>query len=349
MGKRETVDEQVTRIRREAEEKRAQIEDAKTRISPVSLDSGHPASCITTKAQFRVVDDFLAVVDGRENLPKAMKLARSLIHDFESVVVVRERSEKDISKSHRAMSKSFNMDMFGGGQPEAYLFPRSQQNKYIYYRPTLASFQQYKNKRFGFFARRAFGEDIDALSRAVGEAFPEYLNTTVKRNSSINNASKPGWIHTDGPFKVEELMQHHFLPKKLVKVIEKEKPDILPGEATITMVLNDRDPCSDKDENPLSGAGTILFNSRQNLKGKFFQEAKDAVGHQVRDGDIPIIRGEGWPVHPVTQKPRLAGNHAASMDNRFGVNNHGGRMLALATSKVCYVHPRVRDLLELRT
>jgi hypothetical protein len=345
MGRKESVLEQSIRLRKEGEEKRALIEAARAQTRMIDIESGDPACDITTKAPFRVIDDFLAVVDGREDLAQAMKLARNLLHDFEAVTVIRDRSEKDIAKSYRAMSASFDKDMFGSGPKEAFIFPRPDRNKYMVYRPTMLSSKQYTHKQFGFFARCSFGADIDDFARAAGEAFPEYLNTTVKRNSADNGSSKPGWVHTDGPYNVEETLKHYYLDPKFLKDKEAEQIDVLPGEATITMVLNDREGESDKLD-PLGGAGTILINSRAGLCGEFFHGADDTIGYQAYDGDIVVMRGEGWPDHPVTGEPRAAANHAAALDNKYGVPNHAGRMIALATSKVCYVHPRVRDLIE---
>lgn len=345
MGRKESVSELSIRLQKEGEEKRALIEAARASTRMISLKSGDPACDIKTKAPFRVIDDFIAVVDGRENLPQALKLARNLLHDFEAVAVIRDRSQKDMAKSYQAIGSSFDKAMFGSGPKECFIFPWAARNKYMIYRPTLLSSTQYTHKRFGFFARRSLGADIDDFARATGEAFPEYLNTTVKRNSGLNGSSKPGWIHTDGPYNVEETLKHYYLEAKYLEAKEAEQIEVLPGEATITMVLNNRESESDKLD-PLGGAGTILINSRAGLRGEFFRGANDTIGYQAHDGDIVVMRGEGWPDHPVTGQPRAAANHAASLDNKYGAPTHAGRMIALVTSKVCYVHPRVRDLIE---
>jgi len=98
MGRKESVLEQTIRLRKEGDEKRALIEATRKRTRMINLESGDTACDITTKTQFRVIDDFLAVVDGRENLPQAMKLARSLLPDFEAVSVISDRSDKDIAR-----------------------------------------------------------------------------------------------------------------------------------------------------------------------------------------------------------------------------------------------------------
>jgi len=347
MGRKETIAEQAERIRNEAAQKRAMIEEARELTQQLNLESGTPQTCIKTGASFRVVDEFLAVVDGRADLTAAMKFARNLLHDFEAVAIMRDRSVKDIAKSHRAMSSAFDKGTFGAGLDEGFLFPWAQKSKYVVYRPTLFSMRQYTRKPFGFLAQRAFGQDIDEFARATRTAFPEYLNTTIKRNSAQNQSSSPGWIHTDGPYNVEDRLKHFYLPNRFLKAMEAEDFEPLPGEATITMVLNNRTGHSQPEKlDPLGGAGTIVLNSKLGLSAWFFQDTKGAIGHQVRDGDVMVMRGEGWPDHPVTGEPRSAAHHFAALENMYGHSRHSGRMLALATSKVSYVHPRVRDLIE---
>lgn len=326
----------ANRAAREGEAQKHRIAQAHKRIVPVSLDMpGRVIIDAPTKTPINIVDDFMAVVDARANLTEAMYLARCLLHDFECVALVRNRSAKDIQKTMRRMHASFDADRFGGGQKEAFLFPRLERHGYMLYRPTMLSIRQYTATYFGLCARWRFGEDIDQFARAQKQAFPEYLNTTVKRNSSHNGGSKPGWIHTDGPVKIEPKLRHGFLPKRYLESLKKDNFTPLPGEATITMVLNDR---SATDENDLNGAGTILINSAHKAKGKFFQDI-DVNGYQLRDGDIAVMRGEGWPDHPQTGAPRPAAEHASALGNRFGVASHLGRMLVLTTSKVSYVHP----------
>ncbi len=347
------------------------IKAALERVHPVSID----AADWSEEQGYGVIDGFLAVVDGREDLNGALEKARELIKraEFEAVTIVRQ--SQTLQKTEGKVDDLFWNASFGhegvvrpdrtvGSRPAqqgTILINPDQNNFYIKKPGELFSAMntirellghdvpQFKYKKAGLInGGPDIGKDVKEIFGQAGKVFPEYMSVYLSSGAST---SEPGLMHFDSGYQVQEVDTHGSLnnrsysqlPKKFVEAADERRFDALPGGVTITAsiigggsIVRKTDPDRYMTYKQHEVEGTLKDNK------VYFQDDED-YGYQAQDGDIMIMRNDKWP-DDEHGNARLPSDHCSTILNAYGnTGNHLGRVVGLMSSQVCYMSPQVRE------
>ena len=335
--------------------------EALKRIRPISLGMGQ--ACEVGGFKHEVIDDFLAVVDGRDDLPAAIQAARHLITlaPYQAVVIVRQypHVEKSIEKIDCLFSRAaFGKKAIKNDEGRSVLVPArtgtlllpQDHNGYFLKRPTnqftltnmlrekaRGTLPDFEYDKLGFLkARYLLGTELDYTFRAIKKGFPEYLSVYLSYGEMT---SEPGIMHWDtgypaGEFLTESaaLRKANNLPGHFSKAAQAYTFSPLPECVTIGFALE--------------GGGTVLCKTHEDeykSRGKKVLHFKDSdkIGYQAQNGDITIMRTQGWQPDE-NNIPRLAADHFAPMLNAYGnEGNHRGRIHFIWSSQVSFMSPHV--------
>ncbi|MGH1404031.1 MAG: hypothetical protein ACRBDL_07285 [Alphaproteobacteria bacterium] len=346
------------------------IEEALKRVSPITMEAADWSA--SQDGSYGVIDGFIAVVDGRENLSEALKRARELIQEpqFEVVTVIRDSETLDESLEN--VKNSFYQASFGVDvslSPEGMAMPGARQGT-VLINPDSDDFYlhvasnpwstrnlfrdrvgldvpDFDSEKLHFWNKKSkIGKDFHSVFGTVAQVFPEYMSVSLSDGQST---SEPAVMHFDSNYSVKEASEfsifkrrsYRDLPAKFIEAADKREFSPLPGGYTVTTAL--------------SGGGTIVRKTdperyalykdaqdRGDVHKEYFYD-DDTSGHQGQDGDIMIIRGEGWP-DDLNGEPRLPSDHCSTLINYYGhEGNHLGRVVGIMNSEVCYIAPQVRE------
>ena len=349
-----------------------QITKALENIRPICLEDADFS--IDPEGRFGVIDGFLAVIDGREDLPAALKLAREIIQDapVESVCIV--RNSPTIEKSRSRIDDVFYHAAFGneavvrpnrtvGSRPakQGTVLINPDTNEFYLKKPGSAfsdlntwrsilgmDVPEFEFQKSSFWRQGTnLGPDFKEVFGETGKIFPEYMSVYLSNGDSTSEA---GVMHFDSGYTIKEVNTHgpnqnrtySQLPKKFIEAANSREFEPLPGGVTITSslkgggsIVRKTDPERFEEYQQQKEEGTLLDN-----KAYFYD--RDQPGYQAQDGDILIMRTEDWPDDP-QGNPRLPSDHCAAIINAYGNDgNHLGRIIGLMSSEVCYMSPQVR-------
>ena len=348
------------------------IKEALERITPISLG----AADWSEDDGYGVIDGFIAVVDGREDLVGALEKARELIQkpEFEAVTVVRQSDT--LKKTEDKISDLFWNAAFGNKsfvRPDKTVGIRPSKqgtvlldpdhNNFIIKGPGQAAFgivnlireklkieiPEFTFQKAGFFNRGpGLGSDFKSVFGAAGQVFPEYMSVSVSNGQAT---SEPGLMHFDSGYRTQEINTHgsyenrsyKHLPQNFLKAANERKFVPLPGNVTITAsfigggsIIRKTDPERYSEYKEHERNGALLENKA------YFQDG-DQTGYQAQDGDIMIMRNDEWP-DDEHGNACLPSDHCSTILNAYGNHgNHLGRMVGLMSSQVCYMSPQVRE------
>ncbi len=302
---------------------------------------------------YGVVDDFIAVVDGRKNLQEAFALKRALIQraEYQGVTILRERSEKQLNQSLERIGAQFYNKKFGlqasmprqsndekwlkaerrrilrdkgatgllgsGPAKKATIIPCPQKHKFFY-----GVGNNEFSSMFNILGSRFLGQDFSEILKAGRNNLPEFLSWNILHGEIT---STPGWIHCDQEAADAVSRDLDELPAAVLEGLANFQ--CLPGSVSVVSALN--------------SGGSFLFKDRDIGEKEFFDDDSDRCAYQVQNGDVSGVRGEGWPDDPVTGEPRDALYHCSPLKNKFGhVGDHRGRVVIAAHNRVCYTLPQ---------
>lgn len=287
------------------------------RIRPITLDIADWS--IDPDGRYGVVDGFLAVVDGQEDLLAALKTARELLQNpqFQAIAIV--RNSQSLTKSFESIAGMMDVDSkFGIGAIEGRILPWPEKNKYLYLNRGMTTIFPHKSLRFGK-AEKGIGADFHEIFPAAREVFPEFLSWSVRRLKS----GVPGELHYDERYR-PGLRDVTDLPRGFAKSVNSEIFQPLAGSITMTTSL--------------ANGGTIVCDSNGMLpQQNFYDEDSPLIGYQGQDGDLLILRAQGWAQEqgytPSFHCPPIV----ESILSR--------RYVAVASSNTSYLSPQVRESL----
>ena len=351
------------------------IKAALDRVRPITLEEADWS--VDPEGRYGIIDGFLAVIDGRENLREALELARELIQlaPIESICVI--RNSETLGKSAERIGDVFYHAAFGSEaviRPDRTLGSRPAKQGTVLVDPDSGRFYLKKpartNELLDFVRERMkmripefefrpsvpwspernLGEDFKHIFGTAGKVFPEYMSVYLSNGQST---SEPGVMHFDSSYTVKEINTHgptrnrsySHLPKGFLKAANARVFEPLPGGVTITAslhgggsIVRKTDPERYEVYRHQKEDGTLRDN-----RAFFFD--RDETGYQALDGDILIMRSDGWPDDP-EGNPRLPVDHCSAIINAYGhTGNHFGRIIGLMSSEVCYLSPQVREYL----
>ncbi|GEM_PF-4561036 len=280
-------------------------------IKPITLDEGDLTR--DSRGQYKILDDFIAVVDGRKNLYQACISARQLAADphFQDVTIIRD--SKTLEKSRQCLFNSFYNQKFHQ-QKRGTVLPWPENNKFLIYQgesilnPDKTPFKTIGN----FQAKRLLGPDYFETFNVMRLVNPEYLSWDLRGGVTI----KPGGLHFDHAYEdATHTLMDKKLPKTYANYIKEHITRELPGSITVTIAVR--------------GGGTIVTKCAHNdLPEQQFEEyGQDS--RQAQDGDITVIRGSGWP-----NPQQLASYHCPSL-------HPNGHDIAVASSWASYLAPGI--------
>lgn len=287
-------------------------------IKPITLENCDWDS----RAGIGCVDDFVAVVDGREDFPAALETAKELIQQqpFQAVDVIRESQTLD--KSSYAIAGPFEVDNTFG-LDETQILPWPQKNKMLYRQVRFLrafgdplQYKPIKNSK----AHKLIGEDYVAAFNAARKVFPELLSWSIRRI----NSGHPGIAHFDEPNRpgLHNILE---LPQKYIQDAEQEHFTTLPGGITMTMALRH--------------GGSIVCKTPTDQRlpenTNFYADDNTLTGYQAQSGDFLVLRARGW------DKGFLPSCHLAPRLTRALQR----RYVAVASSHTSFLAPQVRESL----
>ncbi|MGH1378685.1 MAG: hypothetical protein ACRBB3_07665 [Alphaproteobacteria bacterium] len=350
------------------------IKNAMDRIKPITLENAE-----WSDDGYGVIDGFIAVVDGRDDLDDALSLARELIQkpEFEVVSVIRQSTTLENSKDKvsdlfwnaafgkTSIKRPDNTSGLGSAKQGTVLLEPDSKNFYI--KTPASSFStvnvlrstvgidvpEFDYNKVGVFGGgSALGKDFKTIFGAAGRAFPEYMSVYLSNGAST---SDPGVMHFDSGYKANNsdddcvpcIRDNSDLPDKFLEAAKSRDFEPLPGGVTITASIN--------------GGGSIVSKTNPDRYNQYkeheinkelsdnkllFQDG-EFQGHQGQDGDIMIMRNDRWPDDEHGNK-RLPSDHCSTITNAYGnYGNHLGRIVGLMSSQVCYMSPQVHDQISM--
>lgn len=291
--------------------------DPSDRIRPITLDIADWS--IDPDGKYGVVDGFLAVVDGQDDLLAALETARELIKNpqFQAVAVI--RNSQTLTQSFQSIAGMMDVDgKFGLGAIEGRILPWPDKNKYLYINQGMTTIFPHKSLRFGK-AEKGIGADFHEIFSATKEVFPEYLSWSVRKLKS----GVPGELHYDECYR-PGLRNVSDLPRGFVKSVNSEIFQPLSGSITMTTSLDN--------------GGTIVCNSNEILpQQNFYDEDNALLGYQGQNGDLLILRANGWDADqgytPSFHCPPKVENIMAR------------RYVAVSSSNASFLSPQIREML----
>ncbi len=284
-------------------------------IKPICLQDAVPEQ--GERGRFGVIDDFLVVLDGREDLLSTLKTARELIKDprFQAICIIRD--SQTLSESFAAVAGMMEADhKFGYGAKEGVVLPWPEKDRFLFKDKGITSLRSNKSFSQGR-ADKLIGPDFNQVFMATGIVFPEYLSWEIKRLKNVT----PGILHYDEGYSPgrRNILD---LPKGFVNSVNAREFDVLEGGLTFSMSL--------ANESTIVCKTDSVFQ-RQN----FYNSENSMTGYQAQNGDLLIMRSHGWDVNqgyqPVFHCPPLP---ERKLDRRF---------VALASGGLSYHAPQVRE------
>ncbi len=348
------------------------IKDALERIKPITLEDADWSA----DDRYGVIDGFIAVVDGRDDLDGALEQARELIQrpKFEVVTVIRqsaslEKTEKKIKDlfwdsttfGYQDMKQPDQKSALAPARQGTILLDPHHDNFYIQspsspystlntvrYKLGLEE-PEYDFKKTGFLSGGPdLGKDFKTIFGAASRAFPEYISVHISNGDST---SEPGLMHFDSGYVMQdsdmgrtlESRDNNDLPRKFIAAANARKFDPLPGGVTITSSITGGGSIVQKTNTTRYDQYKKDERNEELTKNKIhFQDGEDS-GYQGQDGDIMIMRNDRWP-DDEHGNLRLPSDHCSTIINAHG--NHGdhlGRIVGLMSLKVCYMSPQIHD------
>lgn len=289
-------------------------------IKPITLDQGEWAQ--DTCGRYRVIDEFLAVVDGRDDPLAAFKTARELIQNpkFHAVAVIRD--SQTLASSFNDIAGTMAVDRkFGPGVKEGRVLAWPQKDRFLYEETLMlrafGDATQVKKAGFlGWGTESFLGTDFYNVFKDAREVFPEILSWSIRNKNSGNVGS----IHFDDTNRpgLHNLLD---LPDKYIQDVNEEHYVALPGGVTLSMAL--------------AHGGTIVCNSSGGLpkNSQFYDPENPVIGYQAQEGDFLVMRSRGWG-----QGFSPAAHVAPKLDC---ILQH--RYVAIASSHTSYLAPQVRE------
>ncbi|PCJ99460.1 MAG: hypothetical protein COA45_05340 [Zetaproteobacteria bacterium] len=285
-------------------------------IKPITLDQGEWAQEFGVR--YRVIDDFLAVVDGRDDCLAAFKTARELIQNpkFHAVAVIRD--SQTLASSFNDIAGTMAVDRaFGLSAKEGRVLVWPQKDRVLYEEASILYATKLKTAGFFGWGTESFlGTDFHNVFKDAREVFPEVLSWSIRDR----NSDHVGTIHFDEANR-PGLHDISNLPDKYIQDVNEEHYAALPGGITLSMAL--------------AHGGTIVCNSSGGppKNNNFYDPENLITGYQAQDGDFLVIRSRGWG-----QDVPPAAHCAPKLDNAL---QH--RYVAIASSHTSYLSPQVRE------
>lgn len=346
------------------------IKNALSRVKPITL-----AEAKWSDDGYGVIDDFIAVIDGQDDLDGALRLARELIQkpDFEVVSVVRQSTTLDKSKDkvsdlfwnaafgHKAVMRPDKTTGFGPAKQGTVLLDPDANNFYIktpassfttlnIFRSMLGCDVPYFDyKKAGILGGGSnLGKDFKTIFGAAGRAFPEYMSVYMSNGAST---SDPGVMHFDSGYvaqnsdagNVLQGRNNSDLPHKFVAAASARNFTPLPGGVTVTASIVGGGSIVRKTDTDRYEQYKEHESNRELSDNKVLFQDSDDLGYQGQDGDIMIMRNDRWP-DDEHGNARLPSDHCSTIINAYGNHgNHLGRMVGLMSSQVCYMSPQVHE------
>jgi len=352
------------------------IKDALERVKPITLEE---ADWSVDDGRYGVIDGFIAVVDGRDDLDGALQQARELIQqaDFEVVTVVRQSASLEKTKDkisdlfwnaafgQQAIVRPDRTTGLGFAKQGTVLLDPDHNNFYI--KSPASSFTtlnmvrsmlgrdvpEFNYKKAGFLSGGPdLGKDFKTIFGAAGRAFPEYMSVYMSHGAST---SEPGVMHFDSGYVVKDSVtdgglqsrSNSDLPHKFIEAANTREFDPLPGGVTVTASIVGGGSIVRKTDPARYDEYKEHERSRELAKHKAYFQDGDDIGYQGQDGDIMIMRNDRWP-DDEHGNSRLPSDHCSTIINAYGNHgNHLGRMVGLMSSQVCYMSPQVHEQVEL--
>jgi len=347
------------------------ITAALERVNPITLEDADWAE----GADYGVIDGFIAVVDGRDDLKGALQQARELIQrsEFEAVTVVRESTTLDKTEDkigNLFWNAAFGQQGFVRHDKTVGIRPAQQgtilidpEHNNFYLKTPESAFSamntlrgllgkeaaDFKFKKSGLLSGGSdLGKDFKTIFGTAGEVFPEYMSVYLSSGAST---SEPGVMHFDSGYAVQEIATHgpvqnrsySQLPRKFIDAANEREFEPLPGNVTITAsiagggsIVRKTEPARYAEYKKHEAENSLIDNKA------YFQDG-DTAGYQAQDGDIMIMRNDGWP-DDEHGNACLPSDHCSTIINAYGNHgNHLGRVVGLMSSQVCYMSPQVRE------
>ena len=349
------------------------IQKALERVKPITLEAADWS--VDEDGQYGVIDGFLAVVDGRSDLDGALQKARELIQkaEFENVTVIRQSSS--LAKSKDKISDLFWNATFGkhgyvrpdkttglcSTKQGMVLLDPDHDDFYLKVPASQYSATNLLRDRFGLrvpdfvFKKSAFwnggsniGKDFKKIFGAAGKVFPEYMSILLSNGQST---SEPGLMHFDSAKRkkavetsgVVHSINYNHLPESFLKAASSKEFEPLPGNVTVTASIVGGGSIVRKTNAERYGLYKEHERNQILLENKVYFQDDNQIGYQGQDGDIMIIRNDGWP-DDEHGNPRLPSDHCSTIINAYGNHgNHLGRMAGIMSSQVCYMSPQVHE------
>lgn len=329
--------------------------------------------------QYGVIEGFIAVVDGRNDLHGALEKARELIQkpEFENVTVIRESGS--LEKSKENISELFWNAAFGKNgyvRPDKttglcptkqgiVLLDPDQNDFYLKVPSSQYSTVNLLRDRLGlnvpdFVFRKSsiwnggsnIGKDFKNIFGAAAKVFPEYMSVLLSNGQST---SEPGLMHFDSAKRKRAVetqesvhsIDYNHLPESFLRAANSKEFEPLAGNVTVTASI--------------VGGGSIVRKTSVERYDAYKRHEEDntlpdnkayfqddgQIGYQAQDGDIMIIRNDGWP-DDENGNHRLPSDHCSTIVNAYGNHgNHLGRVAGIMSSQVCYMSPQVHEQFEL--
>ncbi len=349
------------------------IRDALDRVKPITLEQ---ADWSGADDRYGVIDGFIAVIDGRDDLDSALELAREIIQiaEYEVVTVIRQSSS--LAKTEDKISQLFYDATFGrqavavpgkkvgsGPARQGTVMLDAEHNNFYIKTPSSAfssvnllrgilgrDVPAFDYKKTGLLSGGLnLGKDVETVFGAAGRAFPEYMSVYMSHGAST---SEPGVMHFDSGYVAKEdpvtgaevIGRHNIdLPHKFIEAAQKRDFEPLPGGVTITSsVVGGGSIVRKTDLKRYQAYKEQERNNELSQNKEYFQDG-EGIGYQGQDGDVMIMRNDRWP-DDEHGKPRLPSDHCSTLINAYGNDgNHLGRIVGLMSTQVCYLSPHIQE------
>lgn len=343
-------------------------------VIPISRDIAQAAHD-SVYGDFGVIDDFIAVVDGRGRLlQKAFAQARGLIDRYESVTIIRE--SRTLARSELRLGELFSQRTFGqrvirpdynspdyhtpsarsrrrrdrrDGAPaiktaaarSGHVFPVFEQGRYDLLRPKVSfdSDAEYYAAAKSYKTKRSMlgSFAFGADFHALFKASAHPLATPEYLSWHIENGDE-----TSEPGLLhfdlgEAQLNPKFLKPKFLKAAHQRNYKSLEGSVTRTMSVRGGGTIVEKTDPNffMQYASHVEKGTVRSIAENIMQASAGRTFYQTQDGDITSLRGAGWG------EGRVPSYHCSPYMNAYGhVGNHLGRFVAIQSPQVSFLHPQ---------
>ena len=285
-------------------------------IQPITLET---ANWDSSTAPYGIIDEFMAVIDGRNNLNEALKLSRELIQkpQFQAIAIV--RNSTTLSRSYEAIADFMLVkNKFGNGVLEGRVFAWPERGKYLYRNESITTL--FPNKTFRKNkADKSIGPDFHDIFWDAKKIFPEYLCWSVRKHKSGN----PGILHYDECYR-PGLRDIFKLSNQFVADVNNIHFAPLEGAITLSVTI--------------ANGGSIVCNTSEIMaEQNIYDQTCQLTGFQAQEGDLLILKDKGWDANKGHQPAFHCPPKTESiLSNRF---------VAIASSNASYLSPQVREFL----